>query len=663
MIAQSSLRWKVTGLIATVGVMAALIAAVGFSWRDLDRFWERTGVEIGAIGSIVAEQAAPAVMLGDRAGAMEILGSLRTDTRIHAAAIYDDEDACFATFRRDAGSECPALPKDGTRTDGNSLMLVRAVQVGDERVGTLLLAAEVPSITAILRQYLGGAAMVVLLSLLVAAVLAISLESRISAPILAIAQVARRMAETHRFDQRVRVVSSDEVGVLATSFNMMLNELERRDLELARQREQLELEVAERSRVNAELRQAKEKAESAARLKSEFLANMSHEIRTPLNGVTGMISLVLDSCRDEEQVQQLRVAKSAADSLTAILNDILDLSKIEVGKMTIESIDFNLHDTVRECLQIFDLTARKKELRLTASLGPDCPVWVQGDPVRLRQILVNLLGNAVKFTLGGGVDVAVTGRESGVVQFTVSDTGIGIPEEKLESIFDPFTQADGSHTRRFGGTGLGLTITQRLVKLMGGHLWAESEPGKGSSFHVELPMEEQPEPSQTNQGTEVALPDLPPLHVLVAEDNAINQKVACGLLAKQGWIVEMAETGEQAYRKFFEQSFDLILMDIQMPDVDGFEATSLIRREERRRGLRRTPIIAFTAHASEGQHEQCIANGMDGVVTKPLNIAALLQTVAGVIASAAAPGPRNCADTRSVSSAEDADPAVSPPAA
>jgi signal transduction histidine kinase len=632
----TSLRWKLTYLIAAGSAFAAVLAATGFTWFDLQRFWKHTGNEITAIGDIVADQVGPAITLGDRNAADEILGSLRADALLRQAALYDRRGALFAGLNMEGQSAGPP-PADGARRTQNALIVTRPVSAGGDRIGTLVLVAGVPTIPAIVRQYLGGAAMVLLLSLLVAAAMAAALQSRVSAPILTIAQIAERIARTHWFEDRVAVTSSDEVGELATSFNAMLDEIQRRDVDLARHRHDLEQQIAERNLVNAELREAKEKAESVARLKTEFLANMSHEIRTPMNGILGMTDLALATEVTPVQADYLNGVKTSAEGLLRIINDILDVTKIEAGKLEIEALDFELATTLQDTLRVFEIAARQKGLQLRLTVDPGCPEWVRGDPVRLRQILINLVGNAVKFTLQGSIQVILAPSAAGKLLFTVVDTGIGIAAEKLDGIFEAFTQGDGSHTRRFGGTGLGLTITRRLTGLMGGRVWVESESGKGSRFHVELPLPERKPQTiaapQHRAGTVV----LRPLKVLVAEDNVVNQKVICALLRLAGSSPTVAGNGAEAYRLFLRERFDLILMDVQMPEVDGLEATRLIRQEEQRGQLDRTVILALTAHIASSQHEQCMNAGMDGVITKPVNRERLIGSISDALGAARAP--------------------------
>jgi signal transduction histidine kinase/CheY-like chemotaxis protein len=494
------------------------------------------------------------------------------------------------------------------RPDEDGLVLVRPVFEGGERIGTLRLEILVPSMITVLRQYMGGAVLILCFGLIGAAVLALVLQASVSAPILAVATVAKRIAETHRFEDRVSVSSADELGILGQSFNAMLDEIGRRD---------------------AELRAAKDKAEEAAKLKSEFLANMSHEIRTPMNGVMGMIGLVLDRTADPESREQLQVAQSAAQSLVTILNDLLDLSKIEAGKMTLEAIDFDLSGVLAQSLRIFEIATRQKGIELGAYLAEDCPRWVRGDPLRLRQVLVNLLGNAVKFTAIGSVQIHATASGPSHLRFEVRDTGIGIPRAKLEAIFEPFTQADGSHTRRFGGTGLGLAISRRLVQLMGGRLWADSVEGGGSRFYCELPLAAAARPNTRPVWKADVQSCLPPLHVLVAEDNPVNQKVISAMLRRLGWTEVMACNGREAVERFAQEPFDLVLMDVQMPVLDGLEAARLIRKAATETVP--VPILALTAHAGAAQENQCLSAGMDGVITKPLTIQSLLAGIVAVM--------------------------------
>ncbi|HTS51431.1 MAG TPA: ATP-binding protein [Bryobacteraceae bacterium] len=634
----SSLRRKLITITSVGSLLTAIIAAAAFTYWDLKRFWEQTTVEVTALASVVGDQVGPAVTLNDAKAAAEILASLRSDGRIREAVLYTADGACFAAFRRAPAERCGPQGVDGIRMNSQAIVISRPITAAGERVGTIQLAANLPSVAAVLYQYLRGAGLIVVLKLLMAAILVAILQYHVARPILAIARTAQQMAESHNFGHRVPVESGDEVGVLASSFNTMVDEIVRRDAQLAEQRRRLEQEVVQRSLVNRELRQAKNKAEEAVRLKGEFLANMSHEIRTPLNGVTGMITLALDRCEDPEAREQLQLARNSAMSLTAILNDILDLSRVEAGKLKIESVPFNLRDMLRECLWIFDPAIREKRLSLTVNVAADCPERVLGDPIRLRQVLINLTGNAVKFTPDGEIRVAVSMPAPGTLRFDVRDTGIGIPQDKLGVIFEAFTQADGSHTRRFGGSGLGLTITKRLVGLMGGQITAQSEPGNGSLFSVVLPLAAAPA-GESSLELRATVPTSTPakLHVLVAEDNPINQKVAAGILSRKGWTVTVASTGQQAYQAFLTNRFDLILMDVQMPEVDGLEASTLIRDWEREHSLERTPIVAVTAHASSAQHEQCIAHGMDAVVTKPIDIAALFETIQRVISASQVP--------------------------
>ena len=393
------------------------------------------------------------------------------------------------------------------------------------------------------------------------------------------------------------------------------------------------------------LRRARDAALEASRLKSVFLANMSHEIRTPLNGVLGMANLLLDGQLTAEQRSRVITLRTAAHQLLGLLNDILDLSKIEAGRLHLEAINFDLPDVVHQVLRLHTSAAFDRGLTFTSDIADDVPAIVVGDPMRIRQVLDNLLGNAVKFTDVGGVHLRVTTRRLDVaraaVRFEVRDTGIGISRDAQRRIFRPFTQADTSTTRQFGGTGLGLTICAQLAELMGGELSVDSVEGQGSAFRldVELPVERWDRPAQpfTESDHAEALVSYaggeqetaPDLRLLLVEDNVINQQVALGLLGKMGFTVDVANDGVEAVEAVetaADRPYDAILMDCQMPRMDGYEATRRIRQKEPEG--RHIPIIALTAAAMKGDRERCLAAGMDDYVPKPVStstIAAALR--------------------------------------
>jgi PAS domain S-box-containing protein len=375
---------------------------------------------------------------------------------------------------------------------------------------------------------------------------------------------------------------------------------------------------------------AKEAAEASNRAKSEFLANMRHEIRTPMNGIIGMTALALDGAATPAQQEALHTIRGQAESLLTVVNDILDFSKIEQHHVEFESVAFSLRDAVQEVVTPLALRAQAKQLTLTTSIAPEAPPFVVGDPVRLKQIVSNILGNAIKFTERGSVrlHVGVDERhgDRATLTFSVTDTGIGIPADKLGAIFEPFQQADGSMTRRFGGTGLGLAIASNLVRLMGGGIRVDSEPGAGSTFRVTLPVEVATAPSRSAASAVSLPPAARSARILIAEDNIVNQRVAAGLLTRRGHQVTVVGNGREALDALRRDHFELVLMDVQMPDMDGFEATAAIRERERGTG-QHIRIIAMTAHAMKGDKERYLAAGMDGYLSKPIDQRSLYSVV------------------------------------
>jgi signal transduction histidine kinase/CheY-like chemotaxis protein/HPt (histidine-containing phosphotransfer) domain-containing protein len=566
-------------------VMSLAFAGTFFTVTDNEsRMLEgEAGREAMALAKLVAANATTSIAFQDSGVAGDILAALASSDNVLAGVIFNDDKTALAykTFRADAASlplGYPTTVEYGYAIEGNWLKAFVPVQQNSVHSGDVLLLLDLTGYQQQIQQNLLYTGSVFILSFVLAFALVSLLQRYISTPLAALTQLMGKVSQEQDYGLRAEVEGRDEIGRLAQGFNAMLDLIHARTAELELYQGHLESLVQERTR---ELIDAKEAAETASRIKSEFLANMSHELRTPLAGVIGLLEVMKDTPLDSTQQGYMSKAYGAAEMLLSVINDILDFSKIEAGRLELEQIDFNVVEVVEQCAAIFAESAHSRGLEMICSVPDRVDSFLRGDPVRLRQVLSNLIGNAVKFTEYGEVCVALNilqqDEQTAAVAIAVRDTGIGIPQNKLSHLFDAFTQADGSTTRRYGGTGLGLTIVKKLVALMGGEVVVESEVGKGTVFTLTLRL---PRGALHTAHYE----PLPGKRVLVVDDNANNRLILQRYL--EFWQVLPDSEGDplqalQRMRTAKAQSrpYDMVLLDFQMPGMDGLALAKAIHSE------------------------------------------------------------------------------------